>query len=70
MNKDLENIVDLIKEERISYGITQLETSKALGLSKSQVSRFEMKKHSPTLNTIMNFANAIGVKITVELKRS
>lgn len=64
------NALDLqykVIHELISYrlenNITQEELSKKTGISKSNISRFESGKHSPTLKMIYRIAEGLGKKI-------
>lgn len=64
------NALDLqykVIHELISYrlenNITQEELSQKTGISKSNISRFESGKHSPTLKMIYWIAEGLGKKI-------
>jgi len=48
---------------RLENNITQEELSKRTGISKSNISRFENGKHSPTLKMIYRIAKGLGKRI-------
>lgn len=53
-----------LKQARESLGMTQMELSKALGISFSTINRYENEKHFPTpivLNAIQSFFDSKGI---------
>jgi DNA-binding XRE family transcriptional regulator len=56
-------IIHELLHYRIENNITQDELSRRTGISKSNISRFESGKHSPTLKMIYRIANGLGKKI-------
>ena len=50
---------------RRSKGDTQEEVAKKMGTSKSNISRLEKNVHSPTLNTLRDYVQAMGYQFKV-----
>lgn len=61
-------LIDMIANVRIYKKITQENMSKLLSTHKSNISRFETNIHSPTLNTIFNYVEALGCKLEITVK--
>jgi len=63
-------IAELIKARKMA-GKTQKEVAKKMHTSSSVIARLEggmnQKRHSPTLNTIRKYANAVGCAILIKL---
>jgi DNA-binding XRE family transcriptional regulator len=59
-------IRELIKY-RIENNISQQELAIRTGISKSNISRFESGKHSPSLKMIYRIAEGLGKKVTFKL---
>jgi transcriptional regulator with XRE-family HTH domain len=57
-----------LKKIRTEKGITQAEIAKKLGVDRSFVSNLENAKTNPTLATITNLAQALGVTANELLK--
>lgn len=57
-----------LKKIRTMKGITQTEIAKKLDVNKSFVSNIENGKTNPTLSTITNLADALGVTVNELLK--
>jgi len=55
---------------RIAKGFTQDEIAKKLGTSKSNISRLESlnNNYMPNLATLMRYAEALGMKLDIELR--
>lgn len=53
----------LIKEIRKSRGMSIRELSKKSGISRTEISRIELEEVSPTLDTLLQLANALNVDI-------
>lgn len=49
---------------RLENNVTQEELSKKTGISKSNISRFESGKHSPSLKMIYRIAEGLGKRIS------
>lgn len=52
---------------RLSENLTQEELSKKIGIPKSNISRFESGKHSPSIETLMRFARGLNKKIDFKI---
>lgn len=57
-----------LKKIRTRKGVTQIEIAKKLAVNRSFVSNIENGKTNPTLSTITNLANALGVPVNELLK--
>lgn len=60
-------VIQELVNYRIDNNITQDELAKKTGISKSNISRFESGKHSPTLKMVEKIANGLGKKIRFDL---
>lgn len=52
---------------RLNENLTQEELSKKIGIPKSNISRFESGKHSPSIETLMRFAKGLNKKIDFKI---
>ncbi|MEK7460331.1 MAG: helix-turn-helix transcriptional regulator [Patescibacteria group bacterium] len=68
MTDDVKKLGQNLKRIRIKKNITQVEISKKLGVDRSFVSNLENAKTNPTLATITNLAQALGVSTNELLK--
>ncbi len=62
---------EVIKElisHRIEQGITQEELARRTGIKKSNLSRFENGKHSPTLSMVYRIAGGLGKRVQFSLE--
>ncbi len=66
MKDDAKKLGENLKKIRTKKNITQTELAKTLGVDKSFVSNIENGKTNPTLSTITNLAQTLGV-LTNEL---
>lgn len=57
--------LELIKE---SKNISQSELSERTGLKQSQISRFFSCKHNPQIDLVVKIADALGCKLSLEIK--
>lgn len=53
-------IGERLKELRKEKGLTQVEIAKKMGISQSVVALIESERNTPTLLTILNYADACG----------
>ena len=58
-------IIDKLVEQRHNKGLTQKDLADMSGLPQSVIARFERKKNSPQLDTILKIAEALKCDITV-----
>lgn len=60
-------IIQELVELRIQENLTLEELSKSIGIPKSNISRFENGKHSPTLHTLERFAAGLNKRLQIKL---
>ena len=60
-------IVERLRALRIAKGISQSILERQLGLSHQTVYRWEVKGHVPSFLNFVNWVEALGGKVTVEL---
>lgn len=68
MTDDVKKLGENLKRIRVKKNITQVEIAKKLGVDRSFVSNLENAKTNPTLATITNLAQALGVSTNELLK--
>lgn len=68
MTDDVKKLGENIKRIRTKNNITQVEIAKRLGVDRSFVSNLENAKTNPTLATITNLAQVLGVSTRELLK--
>ncbi|MCD8204799.1 MAG: helix-turn-helix transcriptional regulator [Coprobacillus sp.] len=67
MSESLENTCRLIKEKRLSLGLSQTELAALTGLDRAQISRIESyKERGVTIDTIEKILNALGMELVVK----
>jgi len=71
LNRAEFSILDEIIAARKAAGLTQAQVAKKMGTQTSAVARLESSlatgKHSPSLNTLKKYAEAVGKKVQVHL---
>lgn len=60
-------VIQALVKLRLSLHLTQAELSKRIGIPKTNISRFENGKHSPSLETLVRFATGLNKKIEIKL---
>ena len=68
MKDDVKKLGANLKRIRIKKNITQIEIAKKLGVDRSFISNLENAKTNPTLATITNLAQVLGVSTNELLK--
>lgn len=68
MKDDAKKLGENLKKIRTNKNITQTELAEKLGVDKSFVSNIENGKTNPTLSTITNLAQSLGVSTNELLK--
>ena len=58
-------IIDRLTEERHKKGMTQKELANASGLTQSVIARFESKKTTPQLDTLLKVAYALDCDLKI-----
>jgi HTH-type transcriptional regulator/antitoxin HipB len=61
------NIGISLAKERKRKGLTQEEVAKQIGTSAPQVSRTERKPERTTVQTLMRYADAVGMELDMKL---
>lgn len=59
--------VDVVLEARRRAGVTQAELAERLGIARSTVARWEMRRTLPTYETLCAVAEACGLELRCEL---
>ena len=71
LNKEEFGILDQILAARKAAGLTQAQIAERMGTQAPSVARLESSlasgKHSPSLNTIRKYAQALGKKVELRL---
>ena len=62
-----EDVVDHLIARRKSEGLSQQEVASRMGVGQSTVSEFESKKHTPRLSTLVRYANAVDLSISIDV---
>lgn len=60
------HLINQIIQIRDKQGITQKQLAKLLNKNQQMVSRFESKKHSPSLKTFVEVANKLGYDVILQ----
>jgi ribosome-binding protein aMBF1 (putative translation factor) len=63
------DLIHKMIEKRIKRGLTQRELAKKLKTKQSAISRFESGRGNPTVNFLYNIADALGIKIKIQVVR-
>jgi predicted transcriptional regulator len=53
---------------RQRHGLTQTELGARVGMSQSQVARLERMDHTPSFETLLRLADALGLKIEIAIE--
>ena len=65
--KKVLNIGIALAQQRKRRGLTQVDVAKRIGTSAPQVSRSERMPNHTNVQTLMRYANALGMKLDVKL---
>lgn len=65
MHENCSIIIDSLITQRHNKGMTQKELAKASCLTQSVIARFENKKATPQLDTLLKVASALDCNIAV-----
>lgn len=68
MSDSCNNIIDTLIARRKSIGMTQTDLANATNLTQSVIARFESKKATPQLDTLLKITLALGCNIEVVLR--
>ena len=69
-NKISDNVVALLKAERIRQGMSQYKLAKECGLSKTSVAYIERNENKPTLRALVMIADYLNVDLSEYLKQA
>ncbi|QZE16018.1 helix-turn-helix domain-containing protein [Halosquirtibacter laminarini] len=65
----LDGLIYLIKERRQQMQVSQEMLSDISGVALRTVKQFESGKGNPTLKTLMKLTEALGLEITLQVKK-
>ncbi|MBR5460679.1 MAG: helix-turn-helix transcriptional regulator [Clostridia bacterium] len=65
MPEDCSRIIDRLIEERHNRGMTQKELAEATKLTQSVIARFESKKATPQLDTLLKVTQALECELEI-----
>lgn len=60
-------ILDLLMEQRIKYGLTQKQLAEKIGTKQSAISRLENGNYNPTVNFLQKIADALDIEIQMHI---
>ncbi len=60
-------IIQALIDLRVKNHLTQDQLAIKIGIPKSNISRFENRKHSPSIETLARFATGLNKKIEIKL---
>jgi transcriptional regulator with XRE-family HTH domain len=63
-----QDLIEIIKERRHAMKVTQEVLAEISGVGLRTLKQFESGKGNPTLATLENLANALGLEITLQIK--
>lgn len=63
-----QNLIEIIKERRHAMKVTQEVLAEISGVGLRTLKQFESGKGNPTLATLVNLADALGLEITLQIK--
>jgi len=66
VENDSADIVSRLRDERVSRGITQSEVAERMGTVQQSIARMESGMHSPSVEMVTRYADAIGCHLTIE----
>ena len=63
-----DGIMNQLKQARVSVGMTQKKVAEIMGIEQSSVARLESGAHSPSLDMVERYAEAVGCRLKIEKK--
>ena len=63
-----DGIVNRLRKARVKAGITQQDVAERMGIAQTAVSRLEIGAHSPSLDMVERYAEALGCRLKIEEK--
>ena len=67
---DFASIIEAIKARRESLKVTQSALSDLSGVALGALKKFESGKGNPTLSTLKKLCDALGLEITLSVKKT
>jgi len=67
---NFEAIIEAIKTRRESLKVTQKALSDLSGVALGALKKFESGKGNPTLSTLKKLCDALGIEITLSVKKT
>ena len=61
------SFVDELIKVRHELGMTQQDVADLAGVPRAAISRIERKQHSPSIETMLRYANALGKNVKISL---
>ena len=61
-------IIEQARKIRMESGITQQDVAERMGIAQTAVSRLEIGAHSPSLDMVERYAEAVGCRLKIEEK--
>lgn len=65
MSDTTQEVGRLIKQARLSEGLTQKEVGEKMGVSEATFNRYETGKQNLTLDTLRKVAEALGARLKI-----
>lgn len=65
---EYEHLITTVKKRREMLQVTQQTLAELAGVSARQLKQFESGKGNPTLKTLTKIGNALGMKLTFQVK--
>lgn len=62
--------VQILKQKRITSGISKLEISQITGISRTAITLIENKKNSPTLRSLFMLSSSLGIDLEDVIKEA
>lgn len=63
-----DGIVNQLKAARLASGFTQQQVASKMGIAQTALSRIESGTHSPSLDMVERYAEALGCRLKIEKK--
>ena len=63
-----DGIVNQLKAARLASGYTQQQVASKMGIAQTALSRIESGTHSPSLDMVERYAEALGCRLKIEKK--
>lgn len=57
-----------LARHRLAHRITQVATARKIGIHRTMLAHWEGGRHTPSLKNFVDWANAIGVEIKLEVR--